>query len=236
VIANALYYNPLLALEKLHALGVATEIFNLWFVMLQQVRKSGQRANFRREYAKKVCCLGLTSLIGLPASHIPGDALERIFKSTLELLVAYKDQVAESKRQNDAAVDELDGFDAVEEEDEVESDKEMGLDDEADEINNYDPQKFAEARGFHHEDSDDDDDDDFSDDEEQQTPLDEVDAFIFFVETIQAMQASDPARFQNLMQALDFQYQALANGVAQHAEERKFEIAKEKLEKANTES
>jgi hypothetical protein len=47
-----------------------------------------------REYAKKVCCLGLTSLIGLPASHIPGDALERIFKSTLELLVAYKDQVA----------------------------------------------------------------------------------------------------------------------------------------------
>ncbi|GJN11878.1 hypothetical protein PR202_ga30113 [Eleusine coracana subsp. coracana] len=47
-IANALYYNPLLALEKLHALGVATEIFNLWFVMLQQVRKSGQRANFRR--------------------------------------------------------------------------------------------------------------------------------------------------------------------------------------------
>ena len=47
-----------------------------------------------REYAKKVCCLGLTSLIGLPASHVPGEALERIFKSTLELLVAYKDQVA----------------------------------------------------------------------------------------------------------------------------------------------
>jgi importin-7 len=43
----------------------------------------------------------------------------------------------------------LDGFDAVEEEDEVESDKEMGLDDEeADEINNYDPQKFAEVCCF----------------------------------------------------------------------------------------
>jgi hypothetical protein len=51
-------------------------------------------SSFCREYAKKVCCLGLTSLIGLPASHIPGEALERIFKSTLELLVAYKDQVA----------------------------------------------------------------------------------------------------------------------------------------------
>lgn len=35
------------------------------------------------------------------------------------------------------------------------------------------------------------------------------------------------------MQTLDFHYQALANGVAQHAEERKVEIEKEKLEKAN---
>ena len=34
------------------------------------------------------------------------------------------------------------------------------------------------------------------------------------------------------MQTLDFHYQALANGVAQHAEQRKVEIEKEKLEKA----
>ncbi|WVZ84840.1 hypothetical protein U9M48_031827 [Paspalum notatum var. saurae] len=223
VIANTLYYNPSLALQKLHTLGVATEIFNLWFVMLEQVKRSGQRANFKREYAKKVCCLGLTSLIGLPASHIPGEALERIFKSTLELLVAYKDQVAESKRQNEAAADDLDGFDADEEDEEVESDREMGLDDEdADAV-----------RGFHREDSEDDSDDEFSDDEELQTPIDEVDPFIFFVDTIQALQASDPGRFQSLMQTMDFHYQALASGVAQHAEERKIEIAKEKLEKAN---
>lgn len=45
-----------------------------------------------------------------------------------------------------------------------------------------------QARGFQlHDDDDDDDDsdDDFSDDEELQTPIDEVDPFIFFVETIQ---------------------------------------------------
>jgi hypothetical protein len=47
-----------------------------------------------REHGKKVCCLGLTSLIGLPANQIPAEALERVFKATLELLVAYKDQVA----------------------------------------------------------------------------------------------------------------------------------------------
>lgn len=41
-----------------------------------------------------MCCLGLTSLLTLPADQLPGEALERVFKATLELLVAYKDQVA----------------------------------------------------------------------------------------------------------------------------------------------
>jgi hypothetical protein len=237
VIANAFYYNPSFTLAILHKLGVATEIFNLWFVMLQQVKKSGERANFKREHGKKVCCLGLTSLIGLPANHIPAEALERVFKATLELLVAYKDQVAETKRQNEAATDDVDEFDADEEEEEEdEDDREMGADDEdQDEVNSLNIQRLVQARGFqlHDDDDDDDSDDDFSDSEELQTPIDEVDPFIFFVETIQAIQASDPARFQNLMQTLDFHYQALASGVAQHAEERKVEIEKEKLEKAN---
>jgi hypothetical protein len=56
-IANALYYNPLLTLETLNKLGVAAEIFNHWFAMLQQVKKSGTRANFKR-YA----CLLLKAL------------------------------------------------------------------------------------------------------------------------------------------------------------------------------
>lgn len=34
------------------------------------------------------------------------------------------------------------------------------------------------------------------------------------------------------MQTLDFQYQAIANGIAQHADHRKVEIEKEKLAKA----
>lgn len=48
-----------------------------------------------------------------------------------------------------------------------------------------------------------------------------------------AMQATDPLRFQSLTQTLDFHYQALANGVAQHAEQRRVEIEKEKMEKAS---
>lgn len=44
---------------------------------------------------------------------------------------------------------------------------------------------IIQARGFQPADEDDDSDDDFSDDEELQSPIDEVDPFIFFVETIQ---------------------------------------------------
>lgn len=141
-IADGLYYNAALTLSILQKLGVASEIFNLWFHMLQEVKKSGVRANFKRfvfsclftvpppclnnllhtlisydnrsycmwqregliiadlwlflcrEHDKKVCCLGLTSLLILPADQLPVEALGRVFRATLDLLVAYKDQVA----------------------------------------------------------------------------------------------------------------------------------------------
>ncbi|XP_019157945.1 PREDICTED: transcription initiation factor TFIID subunit 2-like [Ipomoea nil] len=66
-IVDALYYNPSFTLSILQKLGVATEIFNLWFHMLQQTKKSGARANSKREHEKKVSYLGLTSLLSLPA-------------------------------------------------------------------------------------------------------------------------------------------------------------------------
>lgn len=46
------------------------------------------------------------------------------------------------------------------------------------------------------------------------------------------LQSVDPVRIQGLMQSLDFHYQALASGVAQHADQRRAEIEKEKQEKA----
>lgn len=241
VIADALYYNAPLTWNILQKLGLALEVFNLWFLMLGQTKKSGKRVNFKREHDKKVCCLGLTSLLPLPVDQFPREALDRVFKATLDLLIAYKDQVAEAAKEDEAEDDDdMNGLQTDEDDDEDdESDKEMGDDaEEGDEADSTRLQKLAaQAKAFrsHDEDDDDDDsDDDFSDDdEEMQSPLDEVDPFIFFVETIKAMQASDPVKFQSLTQTLDFRYQALANGVAVHAEERRAEIEKEKLEKAS---
>ncbi|KAB2092209.1 hypothetical protein ES319_A02G013800v1 [Gossypium barbadense] len=237
VIANAVYYNAALTLSILNKFSVTTEVFNLWFQLLQQVRKSGLRANFKREHDKKVCCLGLTSLLALPRDQIGGEALGRVFRAALDLLVAYKDQVAEAAKEEEAEDDDdMDGFQTDDDEDDG-SDKEMGVDaEDEDEADSMRLQKLAaQAKAFRTNDDDDEDDsdDDFSDDEELQSPIDEVDPFIFFVDIVKAMQASDPMRLQNLTQTLDFHYQALANGVAQHAEQRRAEIEKEQMEKAS---
>ncbi|KAH0932520.1 hypothetical protein HID58_009637 [Brassica napus] len=140
-VANMLYYNPSLTFGVLHNTGLASIVFDIWFLMLQQKKKSGLPANFKREHDKKVCCLGLTSLLALPGGQFPEEAMQRVFRATLDLLVAYKNQLA-------------------------------------------------------------------------------------------AMQASDAPRFQNLNQSLDFTYQAIANGIAQHAEVRRVEIEKEMQKKA----
>ncbi|KAK8960329.1 hypothetical protein KSP40_PGU015226 [Platanthera guangdongensis] len=236
-IADALYYNGSLTLGILHKLGVSSEIFNMWFQMLQEVKKSGVRANFRREFDKKVCCLGLTSLIALSEEQLPAEALGRVFCATLELLASYKVQVAEAKKEAEAESDDvMDGF-QTDDDEEDESDREMGDDDDEEEGDEADSRKLkkiaAQAKGLQPEDEDaDDSDDDYSDNEEMQSPIDNVDAFIFFVETVKGMQAANPTRFQNLMQMMNFNHQALASGIAQHAEQRRIEIEQERIEKA----
>ncbi|CAF1699712.1 unnamed protein product [Brassica napus] len=232
-VANMLYYNPSLTFGVLHNTGLASIVFDLWFLMLQQKKKSGLPANFKREHDKKVCCLGLTSLLALPGGQFPDEAMQRVFRATLDLLVAYKNQLAEAAKVTEVDYeDEMNGLESNDDE----SDGEMGMDDteDGDEAESMKLQKLAaQAKSFRYVDEDDDDsDDDCNDDDEFQSPIDEVDAFVFFVDAIRAMQASDAQRFQNLNQSLDFTYQAIANGIAQHAEVRRVEIEKEKQKKA----
>ncbi|KAJ0261946.1 Importin beta-like SAD2 [Hirschfeldia incana] len=237
VVANMLYYNPSLTLGVLHNTGLASTVFDIWFQMLGQKKKSGLPANFKREHDKKVCCLGLTSLLALPGGQFPDEALQRVFRATLDLLLAYKNQLAEAAKVTEIDYeDEMNGLESDEDEDDDGSDGEMGMDDteDGDEAESMKLQKLAaQAKSFRYVDEDDDDSyDDFSDDDVFQSPIDEVDAFVFFVDAIRVMQASDAQRFQNLNQSLDLTYQVIANGIAQHAEVRRVEIEKEKQKKA----
>ncbi|URD87252.1 Cse1 [Musa troglodytarum] len=233
VIADSLYYNASLSLGILHKLSVASDIFNLWFRMLQEVKMNGTLANFRRQRDKKVCCLGLTSLVGLPADQLPGEPLAPIFKATLKLLDSYKNQIrAEEQIAANHGMNELDSDE--EDVDEEDFDKEVGDDDEDwDEAYSLKLQKMAaEVEGYQSVAEVGETNDDYGEDEYVESPIDEVDPFIYFVETVEAVRGSDPARYQSLMRTLDFDYAALATGIYQYAEQRRREIKKEKMEEA----
>ncbi|XP_019174437.1 PREDICTED: importin beta-like SAD2 isoform X2 [Ipomoea nil] len=193
LIVDALYYNPSFTLSILQKLGVATEIFNLWFHMLQQTKKSGARANSKREHEKKVYCLGLTSLLSLPADQMPAAAFEGIFlRPFLTSLYASKEQLAEAAKGEDAEDEvEMDGFRS--DDDDNESDREMADDDEdGDEADSLKLQKLAaKASAFRsNDDEDDSSDDDFCDDEELQSAIDEADPFVFFVDSVKVLVGS----------------------------------------------
>ncbi|CAF2059526.1 unnamed protein product [Brassica napus] len=233
VIANTFYYSAPLALGILQRFGFATEILTIWLRMLQEKKKSGVHANFkRREHGKKVCILGLTSLLCLPAGQFPGEVLPPVFRALLELLVAYKDQLAEAAKAEDEEDEDDDNMDDFQTDDEDDD----GDDENPDETDGSTLRKLAaQAKDFRsYSDDDDFSDDDFSDDEELDTPIDEVDPFILFMDAVTAMQASDSLRFQSLTQTLDPHYQGLANNIAQHTEQRRAEIQKEQLEKQSS--
>jgi hypothetical protein len=236
VVANGLYYNAPMCLTILQHLGVTSEIFQVWFQMLYAVKKTGKPLHFVREHDKKVCILGLASLLAVPSAAMPPElqaGLDQVYKALLKLLVAYKEQLAESAKLEEA---EEEGDEDLEpwQGDDGEWDKEIDDDDEGDD--EADTQKLAklaaQARVFSHNEDSDSDYDDFTDDEEFQAPIDDIDAFIFFSDVMTAISASDPARFQALSGSLDFQHQAMVHGLAQHAEERRKEIEKEAVEKA----
>ncbi|KAH7428022.1 hypothetical protein KP509_10G071600 [Ceratopteris richardii] len=191
VVANALYYNPGLSLNILQRMGVTTEVFQTWFTLLQETKKSGQPAHFRREHDKKVCILGLLSLLSLPSELMPQElqaGMDQIFKAVLKLLVLYRQQLEEAAKKREDADEDEDfgglGSDHDDSEDDMGGDDDDDDDDdENDEANAEKLQRLAaEASAFRRHSLSDDESDDFTDDEEFQAPIDNVDPFILFAD------------------------------------------------------
>jgi hypothetical protein len=182
VIGDALYYNAPLTLNILQNLGeVASEIFNLWLHMLLETQTNGRRANFKREQEKKICCLGLTSLLPLPGDQLPdGKTLELLYKANLDLLVAYKDQVEENAEES--------------------------VDGEVVDVNEFDEEPDFELGGNYYR---------------IDSPIDEVDPFILFEDTLKGMEAS---KVENLRVTLDSHFRSLADCLAEYTDKRRLHL------------
>jgi hypothetical protein len=52
-VANAFYYNNLLAMASLRQRGAAEQLFGLWLSMIHATNRGGEAKHFRRAYDKK---------------------------------------------------------------------------------------------------------------------------------------------------------------------------------------
>lgn len=81
VVADCLYYNPLLTLNVLQSLNCTQDVFSLWFNVLR---------NYNSTYDKKVAALGLSSIFYLQSKDMPDSVrggLHYILPAVVSLLL-----------------------------------------------------------------------------------------------------------------------------------------------------
>ncbi|CAL5220954.1 g3058 [Coccomyxa viridis] len=243
VVANAIYYNPVLALQQLQQQGKLQHFFATWFQMVfAKKKKTEGPKHFRRLCDKKINALAMAAVLTVPDEALPREitaGLGQLMAGLLKLLTTLK-------AQQDVALDEDEDEEDDQEEDLVsESEDEEGAfdaDEAADEDGNLGDDEDADGgvddayikrleresrrlKGRRHEESD--SEDEWTDEEDDSEALDTADPFLYFADTLRAVQMQHPARFQALTASMDGGSQAALQGMMQHAEEVRLKPARE---------
>jgi len=203
VVANALYYDPALALGALQRIGAVEAVFREWFAMIFARKGKGSAGgkpqHFRLLSHKRAVALGLVSLLAVPDEALPPQiaaGLPQVLAGVLKVLDDLKTQEQEKQ------------------EDEEERDDEGGSGSDGEEVDDDEQEEEgftcfeAPTRGFlgaHHRNEDDDVDDDADDgdsedgwsdeDDDAESPIDAVCPFAFLADALSAL---TPSRAQVL--------------------------------------
>ena len=238
--ANALFYNPLLALQAAVRSGTLGPLLRAWHVALQRRGKdNNKRKHFKREQDKKLCVLGLTSLVSLP----PGSAPPEVESSHGVLLSTALQLLSELKQQRDARIKaDAEGGDDEEGDEDDSEDSDDAVDEEED-----DTQLVAGGAGGgqHHrqlrgDDGDDDGDadsdwSDFTEEEDgAEGPLDEVDPWVLTADVLHHLAQAQPQRWAALQHGLTFPAQAMLRELPAVAMQRRNDMAAERAAKLGT--
>ena len=235
-IANALYYNAALCLQILHKHGLVGEVFTMWFQMIwKEKEKKKTVIHFKRENGKKINILGLASLLHVEANQLPpelnaggGQIIHGVLKLCGDLKELRDSQEGESSEEEESTDDEEGDGDYEPEDDDEEGEEE-------EDAGRLKASKMRDAK-FNEEDEEDSDWDDmydfWYDEEDDASPIDGVDAHVFFIESLNLLQAKDPARFASYTGALDQSAHQAMHAAYQYAEERKIELSKAAAEEA----
>jgi hypothetical protein len=223
VVANALYYNPMLTIQILQKHGVTGAVFQKWFEMIFAATKKGRVLHFKRETDKKINIIGLSTILQLPPSQLPPElsaGLNQIIQGACKLLNDLKELRDTKEADLEDEGDSSDEDDVYEEELEEEEDEDEG-------IVQLKASKMRDQL-FEQEDEEDESDweEDFYDywDEEDEicsSPLDGVDAHVYFSDSFNLLQRNDMEKFNAFTATLDANASTGLQALLQHAVQRR---------------
>jgi len=231
-VANCLYYNPEGTAMALEQAGATNEIFQIWLEALrareeevQEGQALGNKTHFRSLHDKKVCILGLSSILRVPATSLPPtlqSGMSFIVQSIMELL---QDIETEKKRKEETGGDD-------EDDDDDEEEGIIDVDDDCDEelVKEDMDDLLAKLSQFKDGDGWDDLFGDEEDDDEYTSPIDDVDELIFFVENFTMLQTNFPNETQALTSSFPPEGQGLLQAIIAQAPQRAAENAAKKAQ------
>jgi len=228
VVSDALFYNPLLALQILEKRGWIQGIFTGWFQLIPK---------FHRTHDKKVVILGLSSIF-----TVAPNALPQIVKAGIsQILTTIINLCASLEKQRKLIEEENEKIKKEEEEADEEEDDDFDVqeldENEDEEINDQEFEKLVkQAAQYHDDDRDDsDDDEDFDDDEIEEenysSVIDDIDEFVFFVDIFKAFATSDANVYNTLIGQMDNTMKTLFQEVCTAAEKKRAELLAKQAEK-----
>ena len=240
VFMDAMYYNPILTLQILQRHNLLADVFTMLVGMITAQSARGTPKYFAGENSKKMCAMGLLSIMGQQSAALPEAVLrglDTFMACVLSSLVRLKDQIKE-REDEEAEEDEDEEEEDFDGDDGDDGDEELGLEEEEkddEEVFSLLQSKQIHLRAFSADNEDDDDsdsDDDWDFDDEFQSPLDKIDPFVFFADTLEAIRVTDAQRFQSISSQLDAQQQQALGVIIEHSKKRRAEVAAAEREAA----
>jgi hypothetical protein len=222
LVINSIHYNPLLTLQVLENKGWTNRFFSLWF---------GSMTSFTRVHDKKLCIVAISALLSLSHEHVPSSVSvgwPRLLQGITEL---FRTLPAAQKNRDEALRDDFhleSSYDYGEEDewDDDEANWNVDEEEEADETNeskdestaylnflNEEAQKFSRA-------IDDVEEDDMGEDSVLlESPLDKIEPYQLFRNTLMKMQQEQPQFYSSLAGHLTADDQNVIQSVMVKADE-----------------
>jgi len=244
VVANTLYYNPIIVLNHLESRGVTQSLFQNWFSFLTQ---------FKRRHEIKVTILGLSAILYVPLAQWPPSLqseLKKIVAILMELCKAYMRIKNNNEVDSEDTPSSIGSFDSEDSDSEDDSD---GL--EIDEIKNPEVKNemvsikqnikelksrvypddedvapdmlngaiFSRIVELYHNDDSDQDDKEIEDDYEFTTLIDRIDEVVFFLEAFRSISQRDNVIYQQLLSTFSPEEQLKLQELANEANQRQLQ-------------